>query len=153
MKNLTCTNCQHTFQIDTHFYESDDMVFDCENCGTKIKKNTDTRVWEAESREAPTINKPKEKVENKPLPQKATTLEKIILLRKLIITCGVLYSITVVISTLSLVHRASFKHFLFALIHTAITYLTVFFINVLLEALSTHLLNQKEIITALKTKS
>lgn len=153
MKNLTCTNCQHTFQIDTHFYESDDMIFDCENCGTKIKRNTDTRVWEAESKEAPTINHPKEKVDSKPPPRKATIIEKVLLLRKFVLTCGVLYSITVIISLLSILHRASFQHFLFALIQIAITSLTVFFINVLLEVLSTHLENQKEFITVLKNKS
>ena len=51
MPSITCTNCNYSFEVDNHCFNSKDMVFNCDNCGTEISKNLTKQLWEGKSKE------------------------------------------------------------------------------------------------------
>ena len=154
MTNITCTNCNYTFEVDKQFYESKDMIFNCDNCGTEIKKNNSTGDWEAKSK--PITKKTPEQVNQsfevkKGLPK--TIQEKLQILRGVIIICGALYSLGGLIILGVARDAMPGMGILGVGIHLATLWFSIIVFNILLEALSKHLENQEKIISTLEQKS
>ena len=147
MPTITCTNCNYLFEVDDHCFNSKDMVFNCDNCGTEISKNSTTQLWEAKPKEF--IPKP-EKTEflepEKSVEYEISISSKIKFIQKIVRICG--YACCAFLISISFLAQG--ESILSILAYILGIIFAVFVINVLLSALIKHLETQEEIKDILK---